>query len=184
MKKKELIFLFSIMIIAILYAGWHEGFLTHAPTKKTVQSTTANPTSSQTASTQKATSKSTKAATAKTKVKTTLAVDDPLLSCSTDQYVCEKAVLASNEEYSYSDYIWANAGDTITFGGETTGNSSFSLWIESEDGSFSSDVNDVKEGSKGEFTLEAPFDGNFRVVLQHQKNDSAVNAYIKDPWSD
>lgn len=119
------------------------------------------------------------------KNKTTVAVDDPLLSCSTKQDVCEKADLPPNQEFSYSQYIWANAGESITFGGSTKGMQNVGIWIESEDGTFSSDVHIIKPNKTNTFMVDAPFDGNFRVVLQNKskKGSSPVNAYIKDSWS-
>lgn len=121
------------------------------------------------------------------KVKTTLAIDDPLLNCSTSQYVCEKAVLPPKQEFSYSNYIWANAGETLSFGVTSNiGNTDLGIWIESEDGTFSSEVTMVQPIGKNDFTLVAPFDGDFRVVLQSNKpknQTQVIDAYVKDPWS-
>lgn len=174
--KKEMIFLVVIMIVAIGYAGFYQKFQDATPhSSQKVVAVTTN-TKQQTAS-----SKTLSTSSNVTKVKATVAVDDPLLACSSDAYVCEKAVVDTKEDFGYSDYIWASEGDTITYGGlSDTG--AFTVWLESEDGTFSSDVNEVKASASGTFSVDAPFDGNFRVVIQHDKGTGTVNAYIKDPW--
>lgn len=166
MKKGRLVFFTFILVAGISY-----GFL---QPKGPVQNKIL----------QKAQTVQASAIVAPKKVKTTLAVDDPLLSCSSKQYVCEKAVLPPKQIFSYSNYIWANAGQTITFGVTTPGEN-IGIWIESEDGTFGSDVQIIQPNGKQVFTVDAPFDGNFRVVLQGKnKNQTrSVHAYIKDPWS-
>lgn len=118
------------------------------------------------------------------KVKTTLAVDDPLLSCSNDQDVCEKAVLPPKQLFSYSNYIWANAGEPLTFGVTTPGET-IGIWIESEDGTFSSDEHIIQPKGNETFSVDAPFDGNFRVVVEakNTQQSKTISAYIKDPWN-
>jgi hypothetical protein len=102
----------------------------------------------------------------KVKTKTTIKMSDLLLDCSNEANLCERAILPSKQEFSYSDYIWANEGESITFSGTSMGNDEVDVWVESDDGTFSSDIGVVDSENTKTFTVVAPFDGNYRLVIQ------------------
>jgi hypothetical protein len=122
----------------------------------------------------------------KSKTKTTMEMSDPLLDCSSEANLCEKAMLPSKQEFSYSDYIWADEGETVTFSGTSIGNDEVDVWVESDDGSFSSNIGVIPSNKTMTFTIEAPFDGNYRLVIQNKSAtfSGSGNGYIEDAWSD
>jgi hypothetical protein len=122
----------------------------------------------------------------KTKAKTTMEMADPLLDCSNEADLCEKAILPSKQEFSYSDYIWADKGELVTFAGTSMGNDEMDVWVESDDGSFSSDIGVIPSNKTTTFTVVAPFDGNYRLVIQNKSTNftGSGTGYIEDAWSE
>lgn len=122
----------------------------------------------------------------KVKTKTTIEMSDPLLDCSSEANLCERAILPSKQEFSYSEYIWANEGESITFSGTSLGNDEVDVWVESDDGTFSSDIGVVDSEKTKAFTVVAPFDGNYRLVIQNKSANllGSGEGYIEDAWSD
>ena len=104
--------------------------------------------------------------------------------CTDSFYVCERAPLLSGDTFAYSDYIWAKKGQVIEFGGAATGATNIGFWVESEDVSFTSDIDLVSNNGKDNSTLLAPFDGFYRVIIQNggKNNNGSGYAYIKDTW--
>lgn len=119
------------------------------------------------------------------KTKTTIETSDPLISCTNENDLCEEAILPVQQQFSYSDYIWANAGEVINFGGTSQNGNEIDVWVESDDGSFSSDLGSVGLSQTKNFTVDAPTDGNYRLVIENNsKNFSGSGyGYIKDAWA-